>query len=251
MNVFMVAGLIISLIFLVLSFLVFLLCSSLHCGRVAMHMNMFFSLICNNVSWLLWYKFVLFDSQVWSENLLWCRILHVILTYFTLSTYFSMLCEGTYLQILLLSTFRVGRRQITTLIALAWAAPVFLTIPYSVYRHHYENDNCWMDLGRSSWFLGVPVAIVIIINLVFLANVIRILRTKLSLPCSRRNSEMRHQMLYKQARATLFLVPILGVYFLLLPIRPQSGSYFEYIYDFLSVLSSSFQGRKSCTSNKY
>ena len=243
MNYFMVVGLLISLLFLLLSFLVFLLCRSIHCGRVAMHMNMFFSLICNNLSWLLWYRFVLFDSHAWSENLLWCRVLNIILTYFTLCTYFSMLCEGTYLQILLASTYVVQRTQIVVIIASAWVAPIFLIIPYSVYRHHYENEHCWMDLGPSSWFLGIPIASVIITNLVFLGNVIRILRAKLSMPHTRRSSETRVFMLYKQARAALFLVPILGVYFLLLPMRPESGSQLEYAYEFLSVLSSSYQGR--------
>ena len=242
MNIFMLAGLIISLVFLTISLFIFLISNSLHCGRVTMHMNLFISLIFNNISWLLWYKLVLFNTKVLSMNPFWCRILHVILTYFTLSTYFCMLCEGVYLQILLLNTFRVGRKHCFTLIAVAWSFPLPLIVPYSIYRHLYENDKCWMDLGFSSWFLGIPVAAIIIVNLVFLANVIRILRAKLSVSNSRRGSEIRNHMLYKQARATLFLVPILGVYFLLLPIRPESGSVLEYLYDFLSVVSSAFQG---------
>ena len=36
------------------------------------------------------------------------RILNVVLNYFTLTTYFWMLCEGTYLQLLLVNTFQVG-----------------------------------------------------------------------------------------------------------------------------------------------
>ena len=42
---------------------VFSLCSSLHCGRVTMHINLFLSLALNNTSWLVWYKFVLFDVR--------------------------------------------------------------------------------------------------------------------------------------------------------------------------------------------
>ncbi len=37
-------------------------------------------------------------------------------------------------------------------------------------------------------------------------------------------------------------MPILGVYFLLTPVRPETGSSLEYAYEILSAVSSSFQG---------
>ena len=40
----------------------------------------------------------------------------------------------------------------------------------------------------------------------------------------------------------MFLIPILGINFLLLPIRPAGGSSFEYFYDIVSTIFSSFQG---------
>ena len=40
----------------------------------------------------------------------------------------------------------------------------------------------------------------------------------------------------------MFLIPILGINFLLLPIRPAGGSSFEYLYDIVSTIFSSFQG---------
>ena len=43
-------------------------------------------------------------------------------------------------------------------------------------------------------------------------------------------------------RAAMFLIPILGINFLLLPIRPSGGSSFEYFYDIVSTIFSSFQG---------
>jgi hypothetical protein len=44
---------------------------------------------------------------VWSSNVAWCRALHALVIYCTLSTYFWMLCEGAYLQLLLVDTFQV------------------------------------------------------------------------------------------------------------------------------------------------
>ena len=46
----------------------------------------------------------------------------------------------------------------------------------------------------------------------------------------------------KSVRAVLFLVPIFGLQFLLLPIRPSRGSQFEYGYEIISSISTSTQG---------
>ncbi len=51
---------------------------------------------------------LLYWLSVWSSNVAWCRVLHVVVIYCTLSTYFWMLCEGAYLQLLLVDTFQVG-----------------------------------------------------------------------------------------------------------------------------------------------
>jgi hypothetical protein len=54
--------------------------------------------------------------SVWSSNVAWCRILHVLVIYCTLSTYFWMLCEGAYLQLLLVDTFQVGHTPVVLVI---------------------------------------------------------------------------------------------------------------------------------------
>ena len=45
----------------------------------------------------------------------------------------------------------------------------------------------------------------------------------------------------KAARAALMLVPILGLHFILLPMRPQPGTSLEYVYEVVSAVTSSFQ----------
>ena len=45
----------------------------------------------------------------------------------------------------------------------------------------------------------------------------------------------------KAARAALMLIPILGVHFILLPMRPASGSALENIYLIASAIASSYQ----------
>ena len=89
---------------------------SLHCGRITMHKNLFMSMSLNNMIWIIWYSCVLFQPEVWSTNPTWCRVLHVTVQYFMITTYSWMLCEGAYLQLLLMNTWGVKRWQLWTLI---------------------------------------------------------------------------------------------------------------------------------------
>ena len=92
-------------------------------------------------------------------------------------------------------------------------------------------------LGRVKGSLAFQSSslIVILLNIIFLSNVVYVLHSKL-------NPESSQQAIMKQARATTFLVPILGVNYLLVPIRPAEGSWLEDAYDFLVVVFSAFQG---------
>lgn len=45
----------------------------------------------------------------------------------------------------------------------------------------------------------------------------------------------------KAARAALMLVPILGLHFMLLPMRPDEGSPLQKVYQVVSAITSSFQ----------
>ena len=96
-----------------------------------------------------------------------------------------------------------------------------------------------MDNGQSIIFLAVPVIIVIIINIFFLFSVINVLRTKLIFE---NNFNKKNDINLKSARAVLILVPIFGVQFLLLPMRPDTGSSLEYVYEVIASITTSTQG---------
>ena len=194
----------------------------------------------NNISWLLWYHLVLFDSSVWSLNSLWCRCLHILTTYFMLTTYFWMLCEGTYLRMILVKTFIEEESWIWWLGVLGWLVPVIVLMPYVLFRLGYENQLCWMDSGHSIMFLAIPAICAILINIYFLCDVIKVLRSKLIFENTFNRNNRNIAM--KSARAALILIPIFGLHFLLLPMRPEKGSSMEYVYQVVSSLSTSTQG---------
>eukprot|EP00095_Tigriopus_kingsejongensis_P009908 maker-scaffold663_size116561-snap-gene-0.13 protein:Tk09908 transcript:maker-scaffold663_size116561-snap-gene-0.13-mRNA-1 annotation:"neuropeptide receptor b4" len=161
-----------------------------------------------------------------------------------LTTYTWMLGEGVYLQLLLINTWRVKRWQIWTIIVVCWSLPICSIIPYTWSRVAYDNEsaNCWMDTTDSIWFLSVLVVLVMVVNLIFVINVIRVIRRKRGHQSENSNVNNNSSSTMKAARAALMLVPILGLHFMLLPMRPADGSPLEYVYEIVSAVTSSFQG---------
>ena len=125
---------------------------------------------------------------------------------------------------------------------IGWIVPIFIMIPYVIHRLSHEDQNCWMDTGQSNWILGVPVILVILINIIILIDVIRILKSKLKGTQNLPQTERAMETTMKQARAILLLAPILGLSFLPFPIRPAKGSQLEVVYDVLMVVFCGFQG---------
>ena len=233
-------GLTTSLTALILSLTILVSFPSLRCTRNNIHANMFLSMSLNNIFWLIWYHFVLNDSSVVSQNHLWCRGLQVITTYFMLTTYFWMLSEGLYLRILLLRTSARNESTQLPYLLVGWILPVLFVAIYGTFRHLYENELCWMETHDSIFLLAVPVACVISINIFLLCSVIKILRSKLQFENNFRRQQS--DVALKSARAVLILIPIFGLHFILLPIRPLSGSDLEYFYEIFSCISTSTQG---------
>ena len=99
-------------------------------------------------------------------------------------------------------------------------------------RIHYENELCWMDHGQSLIFLALPVISVIFINIFFLTSVILVLRRKFQF---QNKFNRNNDVTFKSAKAVIILVPIFGLHFLLMPMRPEAGSIFEYIYEVKTI----------------
>ena len=234
-------GLFVSLFCLSLSLLIFFSYHCLNSDRVTIHKNLFSSFWLSSFSWICWIYFVLYDLEVWSNNGTLCRVIHVITTYTTLTNYSWMLCEGILLQ-LLLSDLNLNERTLSCLNFIGWIVPALIIIPYAIHRLRHENKNCWMDTGNSNWILGVPVILVILINIIILVNVLIILRSKLRCTETSPRSERSKENTLKQARAILFLAPILGLNFLPFPFRPEEGSQLEAGYDVMMAIFSGFQG---------
>ncbi|CAG5126885.1 unnamed protein product, partial [Candidula unifasciata] len=115
--------------------------------------------------------------------------------------------------------------------------PFLLTAAYAAVRGAVSTlaHNCWMQEDIFQWIIAAPVAASVIINICILVNLVRLLMTKLrQVPNVNENR--------KAAKATLILVPLFGLQFLILPVRPELDSVLYPFYLHFMSLVMSLQG---------
>lgn len=236
-------GYLVSLVALLISLGILLYFKSLRCARTTLHMNLFASFAINNALWLLWYRIVVPQPDVIMENGLGCKILHVILHYFLLTNYAWMLCEGFYLHTLLVAAFISESRLVKWLYGLGWAMPLVPSIIYTSLRASDQIDSkeCWINESPYTIVLIIPVCASMVLNLIFLCNIVRVLLIKLRAG-PRIGSSRPSGTLLQAFRATLLLVPLLGLHYLVIPFRPPENHPWESVYEVTSAITASFQG---------
>lgn len=180
-----------------------------------------------------------------SNSPVWCRALNALLQYVLVTNYMWMLCEGIYLHTVLVHAFVSERKLLRALLAVGWLSPVVSLIVYVARRLTGSNKLCWIDFDEEQLRpeLAVLALAAVLLNLVFLMNIVRVLCTKLraggalGAGAARPSATALHAL-----RATCLLAPLLGLQYLLIPIRPERSSSWWRAYEYASALSISPQG---------
>ncbi|KOC60173.1 Calcitonin receptor [Habropoda laboriosa] len=237
-------GYAISLVALLLSLGILTYFRSLRCARITLHMNLFASFAVNNALWLVWYRCIVANTDLLLNNGITCRLLHIILHYFLLTNYAWMLCEGFYLHTLLVSAFTSEHKLVKWLMGLGWPVPAVIVTIYASLRATSDDpsdtEQCWINEGNYINVLVYPVCVSTLLNLLFLFNIVRVLLMKLRAGPTIGTQPSRSM---RQAfRATLLLVPLLGLHYLVIPFRPPKNHPWEQFYEVLSAITASFQG---------
>ncbi|GAB6018617.1 hypothetical protein CHUAL_000301 [Chamberlinius hualienensis] len=177
--------------------------------------------------------------QVTWENGIGCQVLHVVLQYFLVCNYFWMFCEGLYLHTILVIAFVDKESIMKWLYVIGWVIPIILTIVYAAVRNSFpeETEHCWINESLYCWIIKSPVYMSMLANLVFLINIVKVLVTKLRAV----NSSDTDQTI-KAVRATIILIPLLGLHYFITPFRPEPKSSLEFAYGVVSAIVTSFQG---------
>ncbi|RUS80722.1 hypothetical protein EGW08_011508 [Elysia chlorotica] len=228
------AGASVSLVLLIISLVIFYGFRQLRCDRVTVHKNLFISFACTALTWILFYSLVVLDGHVVLENPLWCRYLHVLAQYFTTTNFSWMCCEALYLHIIMAHTLHTGKKLIKCLVVAGWGVPLLLTGIYAAARATVSGSykKCWIEETAVQWILAGPILVSVVVNICILINLVRLLMTKLRQVPDAQQSR-------KAAKATLILVPLFGLQFLVFPVRPAEDSPMHDVYlHFMAVLMS-------------
>ncbi|KAM8883847.1 calcitonin gene-related peptide type 1 receptor [Synchiropus picturatus] len=227
-----IVGHALSIVSLLISLAIFFYFRSLSCQRITLHKNLFCSYVLNSALTILYLVVVVNNPEVVNRNPVGCKVLHFFHMYMLGCNYFWMLCEGIYLHTLIVVAVFAEEQHLHWYYLLGWGFPLVPASIHAVARKTFFDDNCWMSVETHLLYaVHGPIVAALLVNLFFLLNIIRVLVTKL-----RDTHRAESNMYMKAVRATLILVPLLGIQFVIFPWRPENrlaGEVYEYIMHIL------------------
>ncbi|KAM4626439.1 calcitonin gene-related peptide type 1 receptor isoform 1-T2 [Discoglossus pictus] len=222
---------------LLISLGIFFYFKNLSCQRITLHKNLFFSFVCNSIVTIIWLTAVANNQPLVATNPVSCKISQFMQLYLMGCNYFWMLCEGIYLHTLIVVAVFAEKQHLMWYYLLGWGFPLIPACIHAVARSIYYNDNCWLSSDTHLlYIIHGPICAALLVNLFFLLNIVRVLITKLKV-----THQAESNLYMKAVRATLILVPLLGIEFVLFPWKPE-GRIAEEVYDYVMHILMHFQG---------
>uniref|UniRef100_A0A667WIW1 Calcitonin gene-related peptide type 1 receptor n=1 Tax=Myripristis murdjan TaxID=586833 RepID=A0A667WIW1_9TELE len=226
-----------SLTSLFISLGIFFHFKSLSCQRITLHKNLFFSFVLNSIITIIWLTAVTNNQELMRSNSVSCKVIMFIHLYLLSCNYFWMLCEGIYLHTLIVVAVFAEKQHLMWYYLLGWGFPLVPALIHAIARRCYYNDNCWISSDTSLlYIIHGPICAALLVNLFFLLNIVRVLITKLKV-----THQAESSLYMKAVRATLILVPLLGIQFVLIPYKPQ-GSLASEIFQYIMNILMHYQG---------
>ncbi|XP_022079818.1 calcitonin gene-related peptide type 1 receptor-like isoform X2 [Acanthaster planci] len=227
-----------SVLSLCVALFIFFYFRSLACPRVTIHKNLFISFILCGIVWIQWFAAVTQNPGLIVEDPFFCKALLVLGQYFNTCNYFWMLSEGLYLHtVIVVAVFSENHRLIWYYI-IGWGLPAIPVFIFTLLMLLFNKSNCWLTDSPFQWCVGGAIILVLIINLCLLLNIVRVLVTKLrATPTSGSGRNYT-----RAVRATLILLPLLGLHYIILPVRPGGNPTAIDFYDYFMAILLSLQG---------
>uniref|UniRef100_A0A8D1N5V8 Corticotropin releasing hormone receptor 1 n=1 Tax=Sus scrofa TaxID=9823 RepID=A0A8D1N5V8_PIG len=184
-------------------------------------------------SWLI----VTSDGGGWQG---WCRLVTAAYNYFHVTNFFWMFGEGCYLHTAIVLTYSTDRLRKWMFICIGWGVPFPIIVAWAIGKLYYDNEKCWFGKRPgvyTDYIYQGPMILVLLINFIFLFNIVRILMTKL------RASTTSETIQYRKAvKATLVLLPLLGITYMLFFVNPGEDEVSRVVFIYFNSFLESFQG---------
>ncbi|XP_049916243.1 glucagon-like peptide 2 receptor isoform X2 [Epinephelus moara] len=252
LRVISVIGYSLSLFSLTLATLLMGMLRKLHCTRNYIHMNLFVSFILRAMAVIskeiilyIMYSKLPKDDPGWnsyssSPIALLCKLSKVCMEYFVACNYFWLLVEAIFLHMLLFTAVLTKRCLLKKYMLLGWGTPILFVTPWTVVKILYENTECWSIVNRWFWWIiRGPITFSVLVIFFLFVKILMLLLSKL-----KADQVKFTDYRYSLARATLVLIPLLGIHevvFTVLIDECVEGSS-RYARNFINLTLSSFQG---------
>ncbi|KAJ8737313.1 hypothetical protein PYW07_000584 [Mythimna separata] len=196
---------------------------SLHNRRTVIHRHLFYALLMEVTV-----RMVLYTQQSYSfdgedtddENTrkgieyfpYVCEGTFVLLEYSRLVVYGWMFIEGIFLNTLISANTLRNEIPINYFYVGGWGVPaIVIAIWATVVGRHYSNEplhTCWYGYNYlpSYYIIQGPILAIVLINMLFLGTIMSVIVMKL-----RRTNDSELRKIQKTIRATLILLPLLGI----------------------------------------
>ncbi|XP_063913552.1 PDF receptor-like isoform X3 [Zophobas morio] len=201
-------GLSFSLVSLIISLLIFFQYRVLKNNRTTIHKNLFFATLLQVIFRLI--KYV--DQELNDKD----RIIEhtpgldktctALLEYAKTAMFMWMFIEGLYLHNMITVTVFQADTYIKLYFYIGWTVPASLTAAWVSTMIVFKSSWGFYYFLPYYWILEGPRSTIIVVNLLFLINIIRVLVVKLR---ESRTSEI--EQVRKAVRAAIFLLPLMGI----------------------------------------
>ncbi|XP_019645971.1 PREDICTED: corticotropin-releasing factor receptor 2-like [Branchiostoma belcheri] len=243
----------VSLFCLVIAFTLFAYLKSIRCTRNNIHCNLVATFILRNICWFIMQEVM--NVQTVLDNSWYCRVAVTLFNYFQVTNFFWMFVEGLYLHIMVAHAFGTERIKCWMYAVIGWCLPIPIILSWVIVMSLLQDERCWVDstTGQNSHYDFIyhgPVIIVLLVNFVILGKIVRILVLKLR---AHPNSLDTTHYSIKAVKATVVLLPLLGITYMLFFIHPSgrgtSKIFFRYFNSFLQSFQGCFVSVIYCFSN--
>ncbi|KAK3603144.1 hypothetical protein CHS0354_042972 [Potamilus streckersoni] len=237
---------IVSLFLLVITIFIFSYFRSLQCSRISIHKHLVVSFILRFIiiiivvgPYISQRRYSMYDGPTYRDIDWLCKIITTLSQYTTLANIFWMFVEGLFLHNQLVVAVFTTEAPFKLFYSIGWGMPALITVSWSLVLHFYHDSPCWQDYSQTqyAWIITAPYIIALAINLVFLVNIIRVLVSKL-----RANNRIESTNMRKAIKATIILLPLLGITNLLFFWNPADNRRAKTAYYITNAVLHSSQG---------
>ncbi|KAG8200035.1 hypothetical protein JTE90_001263 [Oedothorax gibbosus] len=227
-----------SIISLVISLFIFFYFKSLKCSRLKVHCNLSVALLLHLLLLIVSSSPIL--TNVSYKHTEWvCKGILTLQMYSALASINWMFVEGLLLHSRVTVHIFKKDAPFKLYYCIGWGLPAVCIGLWCTVMSYYHDTHCWSGYGGQQyiWLITGPMLAALLVNTVFLVDIIRILVTKRLVKQTAETAQVR-----KAVKATALLFPLLGMPHLLFCINPRDNGTLEEVYMMVNAFVKSSQG---------